>query len=151
MKVFEKYSWEEEKTVSKDGLRYLVRLQDYVLKNPQGKEEAVMFSFSYLRIPQDSSRPVMFAYNGGPGAASSWVHMGLLGPKQISFPNYPNLTQPVKYQIQENEEFLLDQCDLVLMDPVEPPGPDCWMNRRLPVTIPQAGMPETFRNLSKTG
>ena len=118
MGAFEKYGWEEEKIISKTGLRYLVRLQDYVLKNSQGKEEAVMFSFSYLRIPQDSRRPVMFAYNGGPGAASSWIHMGLLGPKQISFPDYPNLTQPIKYQIQENEEFLLDQCDLVLIDPV---------------------------------
>ncbi len=68
MGAFEKYGWEEEKIISKTGLRYLVRLQDYVLKNSQGKEEAVMFSFSYLRIPQDSRRPVMFAYNGGPGA-----------------------------------------------------------------------------------
>ncbi len=118
MEVFTEYNWEEEKRMSRTGERYLVRLRDHILKGEDGQAEASMFSFSYLRLPQDARRPVIFAYNGGPGAASNWLHMGLLGPKLVKFPGYPEVKNPAEFYFEENREFLLDLCDLVLIDPV---------------------------------
>lgn len=68
-------------------MRYRVPLADHVLAGPDGKAEATMFSWSYLGQGGGSRRPVVFAYNGGPGAASAWLHMGLLGPCWHSCPS----------------------------------------------------------------
>lgn len=118
MKTMQPYRWEAVKTMARTGLHYLVRLQDYILKDNSGCGEASIFSFSYLKVPEDRKRPVVFAYNGGPGAASSWLHMGLLGPKILRFPGYPNVKRPAEYRLEDNPAFLLEVCDLVLIDPV---------------------------------
>ncbi len=102
--------------------------------------EATMFSYSYMAeqsmvvqgtmttkeagstsdtAPRTKDRPVIFAYNGGPGAASAWLHMGLLGPVLADVPGYPNaLENPAKYTLEPNPDFLLDEYDIVLIDPV---------------------------------
>jgi len=117
MSKFIPFYWEAEKTTAA-GDKYLVRLSDFVMKDERGEAEAAMFSYTYMGLPAKKEKPVVFAYNGGPGAASSWVHMGLLGPKILQIPGYPNVDRPAKYVFDENEEFLLDCCDLVLIDPV---------------------------------
>lgn len=117
MNKFIPFYWEQEKaTVAGD--RYQVRLSDFVLTDEKGEPEAVMFSYTYIGLPERKDKPVVFAYNGGPGSTSSWVHMGLLGPKILQIPGYPKVDRPAKYVFAENEEFLLDCCDLVLIDPV---------------------------------
>lgn len=118
MKGFAGYNWEEEKIMDGSGMRYLVRLQDYILSEKNGAAGATMFAYSYIKLPREPQRPVIFAYNGGPGAASNWVHLGLLGPKLVKFPGYPDLNQQKEFYLEENSEFLLDRCDLVLIDPV---------------------------------
>jgi carboxypeptidase C (cathepsin A) len=62
-------------------------------------------------------RPIVFAYNGGPGSSSYWLHMGILGPKRIVV-NDPDYTPAAPYQIVNNNYSILDVADLVMIDPV---------------------------------
>lgn len=65
----------------------------------------------------DKVRPIMFAYNGGPGSSSFWLHMGVLGPKRIVVDD-PNFNKAAPYQLVNNEYSVLDMADLVMIDPV---------------------------------
>lgn len=118
MSAFQPYEWEAEK-VAPSGLRYRIRLADYILRGAEQKAEATMFSYSYVAADSaQSDRPVIFAYNGGPGAASAWLHMGLLGPVLAKMPGYPDVKEsPTQFELIPNPDFLLDQCDVVLIDP----------------------------------
>ena len=62
-------------------------------------------------------RPIVFAYNGGPGSSSFWLHMGVLGPKRIVV-NDPVSTPAAPYRITNNNHSILDVADLVMIDPV---------------------------------
>ncbi len=62
-------------------------------------------------------RPVTFFYNGGPGSASMWLHMGSYGPKRI-VTNIPGTAMPSPPQLVENQETLLDHSDLVFVDAI---------------------------------
>ena len=62
-------------------------------------------------------RPIVFAYNGGPGSSSFWLHMGVLGPKRIVV-NDPVTTPAAPYRITNNNYSILDVADLVMIDPV---------------------------------
>ncbi|MBT8313314.1 MAG: carboxypeptidase [Maribacter sp.] len=62
-------------------------------------------------------RPIVFAYNGGPGSSSFWLHMGVLGPKRIVV-NDPVSTPAAPYKITNNNYSILDVADLVMIDPV---------------------------------
>jgi carboxypeptidase C (cathepsin A) len=76
-------------------------------------------SFTYYSRPGaiNSKRPVTFAFNGGPGSSSVWLHLGMLGPKRIVFPEDAAYLPP-PYQLSENAYSILDLSDLVLIDPV---------------------------------
>lgn len=63
------------------------------------------------------NRPIVFAYNGGPGSSSFWLHMGVLGPKRIVV-NDPENTPAAPYRIVNNNHSILDVADLVMIDPV---------------------------------
>ena len=60
-----------------------------------------------------------FAFNGGPGSASVWLHMGVLGPKRVVMGDAGSLASP-PYGIVDNPESLLAVSDLVFIDPVSP-------------------------------
>ncbi len=62
-------------------------------------------------------RPVTFAFNGGPGSSSVWLHLGLLGPRRVDSGDVGALTPP-PYGLLDNPETLLAVSDLVLIDPV---------------------------------
>jgi carboxypeptidase C (cathepsin A) len=62
-------------------------------------------------------RPVTFAFNGGPGSSSLWLHMGALGPRRVVLAD-PNPTPNAPYRTVENQYGLLDKSDLVMIDPV---------------------------------
>jgi len=62
-------------------------------------------------------RPVTFAFNGGPGSSSVWLHMGLLGPRRVVMGDAGNLLPP-PYGLTDNAETLLAHSDLVFIDPV---------------------------------
>lgn len=63
------------------------------------------------------TRPVTFAFNGGPGSASVWLHMGVLGPRRVVMGDAGDLHAP-PYGIADNPETILHVSDLVLIDPV---------------------------------
>ena len=62
-------------------------------------------------------RPVVFAFNGGPGSSSVWLHLGLLGPRLVNSGDAGNLTPP-PYGLVDNPQTLLEHADLVMIDPV---------------------------------
>jgi carboxypeptidase C (cathepsin A) len=64
-----------------------------------------------------AKRPVTFAFNGGPGSSSVWLHLGLLGPRRVVSGDVGNL-EPPPYDLVDNAETLLSHSDLVFIDPV---------------------------------
>ncbi|MEY8364918.1 hypothetical protein AALA22_04590 [Anaerovoracaceae bacterium 41-7] len=79
-----------------------------------------MFTYSYVRTDVESSqdRPVIFAFNGGPGSSALWLHTGLLAPKRIRLEN-PTAPQTVPpFELEENPNCFLDLCDVVIIDPM---------------------------------
>lgn len=89
-----------------------------VMKDDDGKPIAHYGYTAYTRDGADKGeRPIMFAYNGGPGSASMWLHMGILGPQRTVVEDITfNTSGPFRYQ--NNEYSILDKADLVMIDPV---------------------------------
>ena len=75
-----------------------------------------MFFVAYTLDGQDAGkRPLTFAFNGGPGSASVWLHMGALGPKRVVL--QPNGFMPAApYRLEDNPDTLLDRSDIVMVD-----------------------------------
>ncbi len=94
--------------------------EDTVFYDHSGKPIASVFSYSYFRsdVKDTSRRPVLFAFNGGPGSCSMYVHAGLLGTRRMVYgePDRPTALGP--YEVIDNPNCLLDIADLVLIDPV---------------------------------
>ncbi len=83
------------------------------------KPRARFFFVSYTRdeVEDKSRRPITFCFNGGPGSASVWLHLGLLGPRRAVLDKEGKLPPP-PFQLTDNEHSLLDETDLVLIDPI---------------------------------
>jgi carboxypeptidase C (cathepsin A) len=82
------------------------------------KPVAEMFHVAYLVQSDDASqRPLTFVFNGGPGAASAYLHMGALGPKRVSFHPDGSLPKP-PVRLVDNFESWLSFTDLVFIDPI---------------------------------
>ena len=83
-----------------------------------GVAKARFFYVAYTRtdIENTARRPIAFCFNGGPGAASVWIHMGLLGPKRVDLKKENSNVPPFQYI--DNAYSLLDATDLVFIDPI---------------------------------
>ncbi|TDW23635.1 S10 family peptidase [Kribbella kalugense] len=82
------------------------------------KPKAEVFLTAYTLDDADASdRPVTFAFNGGPGSSSIWLHLGLLGPRRVVSGDAGELARP-PYSIVDNAETLLRHSDIVFIDPV---------------------------------
>jgi len=116
--------FEAEGTVLIGGqsIPYRAISQDNVLYDEKGEPAGSMFTYSYFRsdVEDATDRPVMFFFNGGPGSASLWLHVGLFGPLRMKFKNPEAVNTPAipPYYCENNELCLLDICDLVFIDPV---------------------------------
>ncbi len=100
-------------------VRYTATTGTLALRNAAGKATASIFFVAYTRngVADARTRPLTFAYNGGPGAASIWLHMGALGPKRVKMA--ADGFQPAPpFELVDNAESLLDVTDLVMIDPV---------------------------------
>ncbi len=101
-------------------LTYLATAADTLLTDAQGNPSAAIFSFTYARqgVKDLASRPVLFIFNGGPGSASLWIHMGALGPRRVvsDDPSRPVTVGP--FHMADNPLSPLDIADLVFIDPV---------------------------------
>lgn len=87
--------------------------------NTKGEVEARIFYVAYTRddVEAKAKRPLMFSFNGGPGSASVWLHMGALGPKRVDMPSEPEFARP-PFKLVDNDSTWLDDVDLVFIDPV---------------------------------
>jgi len=115
-----------EKSVTKHSVKIESKLINYtatagtlVLKNEKDEPIALFGFIAYVKdLETDvTKRPITFAYNGGPGWSSMWLHMGALGPR-IVVTYDPGLTPPAPYKTVDNELSILDVTDLVMIDPV---------------------------------
>jgi carboxypeptidase C (cathepsin A) len=70
-----------------------------------------------MKDPADTTRPVFFIYNGGPGSGSVWLQMGAFGPKRVAIPSDAKDDGAPPYPILDNPASLLDVADLVFIDP----------------------------------
>jgi carboxypeptidase C (cathepsin A) len=91
-------------------------ITDGTFKGRQPKAE--VFLTSYTADGADpATRPVVFAFNGGPGSSSVWLHLGLFGPRRVDSGDVGTRTPP-PYGLKDNAETLLAHADLVFIDPV---------------------------------
>lgn len=109
--------------LGKKTLEYSVTAGTMVLKAEDEKEgekaRASIFYVAYT-LKTDTpraKRPITFSFNGGPGSSSVWLHMGLLGPKRVKMDD-EGLPLPPPYELVDNEFTLLEDSDLVFIDPV---------------------------------
>ena len=88
-----------------------------LLKNDKGDPTGLLYSVAYTRsdVKDLSVRPVSFLYNGGPGSATMWLHMGAFGPRRAHTVDGV-FTPPAPYKLVDNTESLLDKTDLVFID-----------------------------------
>ncbi len=86
------------------------------LYDGSGEQSASIFYTAYIAKDAPANRPIMFAFNGGPGAASAFLHLGLVGPKIVTFGNSGR--EPANAKLIDNPDTWLDFTDLVLVDPV---------------------------------
>lgn len=99
---------------------YTAIANETVLRDTSGTEIASIWSTSYLqRDQQNNARPVTFVFNGGPGSASAWLHIGLLGPKVVRVPSRADRDDGAPpYPIVDNDQSIFDETDLVFVDPI---------------------------------
>jgi carboxypeptidase C (cathepsin A) len=83
---------------------------------PRAKAEVFLTAYT-ADVPDATARPVTFAFNGGPGSSSVWLHLGLLGPRRVLAGDVGALLPP-PYALADNPQTLLRHSDLVFIDPV---------------------------------
>lgn len=105
-------------------MRYTATTGTLVLRKEDGAPRANMFFIAYTRddasgetANDKKKRPVMFTFNGGPGSSSVWLHLGAFGPVKVVTDKDGNPTAP-PFKLEENGYSVLDQTDLVFIDPV---------------------------------
>ena len=105
-------------TVDGKLLKYTAAAGRLPIKRGDGRIEAEMFYVAYTLDGQDAAkRPLTFAFNGGPGSASIWLHMGALGPRKVVL-QPDGFMPPAPYRMEDNPYTLLDKSDLVLIDAI---------------------------------
>lgn len=112
------YRAQKQTKINGKSLEYESISQEWIAADDNGKDEATFFTYSYFRKDTDEkNRPVLFAFNGGPGASCSQLHLGVLGPTRIDFPA-PEEQSPSKTpSLISNDASPLDVCDIVMIDP----------------------------------
>lgn len=108
-------------SVTLDGQRiaYTANAGNLVLRDEEGKAKASIFYVAYTKdgVKDPGERPVTFSFNGGPGAAALWVHLGAFGPKMVAQDPEGKPLPPPGGRV-DNPNSLLDVSDLVFLDPV---------------------------------
>jgi carboxypeptidase C (cathepsin A) len=102
--------------VGGERLAYTAKAGTLSLYDQSGERSAVIFYTAYtLKDAATETRPLTFAFNGGPGAASAYLHLGLVGPQAIDF-GTPR--DGANARLRDNPDTWLKFTDLVLIDPV---------------------------------
>jgi carboxypeptidase C (cathepsin A) len=99
-------------------IKYTATAGTLPIRLDDGKVSARMFFVAYTKDGEDpKTRPISFLYNGGPGSASVWLHMGSFAPKRALMAD-EGFQPPPPYQLVENENSLIDVSDLVFVDAI---------------------------------
>lgn len=105
-------------TINGNVINYTVRAGNIVLKEEDGRPKASFFFIAYTKDGIDAAtRPIMYAFNGGPGSSSVWLHLGVLGPRRVAMADDGSALPP-PYKLTDNNYSILDVTDLVFIDPV---------------------------------
>ena len=106
--------------IGRSNIKYTATAGRVILKEEEGKKKASFFYVAYNRDGVDdlSRRPIVFAFNGGPGSSSVWLHLGVLGPRRVLL-DEDGMPYPPPGRLVSNEHSILDVADLVFVDPVE--------------------------------
>ena len=113
----------EERTVAtqhsipfgaKGTIKYTATAGTLTVRDDQGKPTGSYFYTAYT-VPGASRRPVTFFYNGGPGSATVWLHMGSFGPMRVRTGN-PEIIRPAPFGFGPNPDTILDKTDIVFID-----------------------------------
>ncbi|MGH9347479.1 MAG: S10 family peptidase [Vicinamibacterales bacterium] len=90
-----------------------------VLRDDKNKPEASVFYVAYTRddVTDRARRPIFYSFNGGPGTASVWMHMGFTGPRKVVYDDEGMMPAP-PFRLATNEHAILDIADIVYIDPV---------------------------------
>ncbi len=106
-------------TIGGKRIDYDATVGNIILRNKDDEPigELIYTAYTMSNVSDASHRPLMFAYNGGPGSASLWVHMGLLGPRRVDTPDGEHAAPP-PYKLVDNPYSMLDKADLVFIDPI---------------------------------
>jgi len=128
--------------VGGETLRFTATAGSLVLHNDKDQPTATMFFVAYTAdgVSDESSRPVTFLYNGGPGSSSIWLEMGAFGPKRVETTD-AGATPPPPYKLVDNGDSLLDRSDLVFID-----APGTGFSR-----VVGAGKPKDFYSVDGDG
>lgn len=109
---------EGEITIKGNRVRYEATAGTQPVWNDEGEPDASLFYVYYRRTDVDdvANRPLVFSFNGGPGSASVWMHIGYTGPRFLNIDDEGHPVQP--YGVSDNEHSILDVADIVYIDPV---------------------------------
>lgn len=121
-KIPEAKVWTSKHQISLDGktISYTAHAGTMLMKNDKDEAIALFGYTAYVRDVRDDEqrvRPILFAYNGGPGSSSAWLHMGIMGPKRTVVKDLEANTRG-PFLTVENQYTILDQADIVMIDPV---------------------------------
>ena len=129
------YVTEHSARINGRKIDYTVTAGTMLMTNKKEKPIALMGFTAYVaKGGNQNERPIMFAYNGGPGSASIWLHMGILGPQRAVVAD-AGFTTNGPYRRVLNDYSIIDEVDLVMIDPVgtgfakpvgEGKGEDFW-------------------------
>ena len=107
-------------TINGAKVNYRAMAGTIVMKDEEDKPHSTIFFIAYTRLDGNtnlSRRPITFSFNGGPGSSSVWLHLGALGPRRVFLRDDGGLPPP-PYHLVNNDYSLLDESDLVFIDPV---------------------------------
>ncbi len=106
-------------TVGGKPVTYTATAGTLVLRNEKDEPTALFGYTAYVKkgITDPRTRAITFAYNGGPGSSSIWLHMGVLGPRRIAVTD-AGTTPPPPYDLVDNAQSIIDVTDLVMLDPI---------------------------------
>ncbi len=101
-------------------IRYTARAGTLIMRNAKMQPIASIFYVAYTRdgISNEQDRPITFAYNGGPGSSTVWLHLGGIGPWRVAVPTNAQSSPPPPYPIVKNPDSILNRTDIVFIDPV---------------------------------
>jgi carboxypeptidase C (cathepsin A) len=112
------YVTEHEARIDGKKIEYTVTAGTMLMSNENDEpQDLIGFTAYVAKGGNRTDRPIMFAYNGGPGSASIWLHMGILGPQRAVVTD-AGFSNNGPYRRVNNDYSIIDETDLVIIDPV---------------------------------